>query len=159
MPSGPRDNSSGISRLIAGFCPLVISTCQTSVKWSLNTNQKCRYCACINTSPVTYREDAHPSSRMEAANRSCQLVWLAGLQTKCLNRCVCFMLLPLLRFLVSGFLSDSWICGFSHGKKSRLIGACMVTLDPNSIASPPKPHALTFLFWSSRPSSHSSHNA
>lgn len=159
MPSGPRDNSSGISCLIAGFCPLVISTCQTSVKWSLNTNQKCRYCACINTSPVTYREDAHPSSRMEAANRRFQLVWLAGLQTKWLNRCACFMLLLLLRFLVSGFLSDSWISGFSYGKKSRLIGAYMLTLDQNSIASPPKPHALTFLFWSSRPSSYSSHAA
>lgn len=145
MPSGPRDNSSGSSHLIGGFSPLVISTCQTSVKWSLNTNQKCRYCACINTSAVTYREDTHPSSSMEAANRSCQLVWLAVFQTKWLNRCVCFMFLLLLRFLVSGFLSDYWISGFSYDKKSRLIGAYMVILDQNSIASPPKPHALTFL--------------
>lgn len=42
-PSGSEEGSSGTSGLIDGFCLCVISTCQTSVTQSLNTNQKHRY--------------------------------------------------------------------------------------------------------------------
>lgn len=44
MPSGPRDNSNGISRLIDGSCPLVNFKCQMNPK---QENPKCRYYACV----------------------------------------------------------------------------------------------------------------
>lgn len=47
-PSGLGGGSSGIRGLIDGSCLLVISTCQTSVTQSANTNQKHRYGAHVS---------------------------------------------------------------------------------------------------------------
>lgn len=87
VPSGPRDNSNGIRRLIDGFCPLV------NFKRQMNPKQKsemqvlrlCDFDLTL-TSAFANSEDVHPSSWGEAVNRSCHCLDLSGFQTNGLKK-------------------------------------------------------------------------
>lgn len=94
MPSGPRDNKNGISRLIDGSYLLVNFKCQMKPK------QKSKMqvlCLCdfdlTTTSAFANSEGAHPSSRGETANRSCHCLGLSGFQTNGLKK-VCLVDAP-----------------------------------------------------------------
>lgn len=131
----------------------------SSVKWSQNKNQKCRYCACVT---LTSQPPPHlPTAKMHILHHGVRLLTEAvTVLAYLVFRLIGWKRYVWLRLLLLIFLGDEncdfRISGLAHRKKSRYVA---VTLGQNSIPYRLQSHALASgLFLSTTPSSYCSHN-